>query len=157
VLIGIVTRNRYGVVPKAIDSALRQGYPRFRVAVLDDGSEDETPQLRSRYPAVRWIRWERSRGYLEARNYLMRDGDADFYLSLDDDAWFISGDEVSIAIRHMKMNPKVAAVAFDILSPDREKASTRSEPQLFANAGSTCLAQAITDQRKLTFVFVCSI
>jgi GT2 family glycosyltransferase len=148
VLIGIVTRNRYGVVPKAIDSALRQGYPRFRVAVLDDGSEDETPQLRSRYPAVRWIRWERSRGYLEARNYLMRDGDADFYLSLDDDAWFISGDEVSIAIRHMKMNPKVAAVAFDILSPDREKASTRSEPRpthMFIGCGHILRISAVRE------------
>src|SRR6267378_6012353 len=70
VLVGIVTRNRYTVLPKAIESALRQKYQGFRVAVLDDGSEDETPYLRSEYPAVRWIRWEESRGYLEARNHL---------------------------------------------------------------------------------------
>jgi glycosyltransferase involved in cell wall biosynthesis len=92
VLIGIVTRNRHGILPKAIESALRQRYPRLQVAVLDDGSEDDTPQLRSRYPAVRWIRWEHSRGYLEARNHLMSDYDADFYVSLDDDAWFINED-----------------------------------------------------------------
>jgi len=129
VLVGIVTRNRYKVVPKAIESALRQRYSRLRVAVLDDGSEDETPQLRSNYPAVRWTRWERSRGFLEARNFLMRDGDADYYLSLDDDAWFMNGNEISIAMQHMETNPKVGAVAFDILSPDREKASPRMEPR----------------------------
>jgi GT2 family glycosyltransferase len=129
VLVGIVTRNRYRVLPKAIESALRQKYPRLRVAVLDDGSEDETPRLRSKYPAVRWIRWEQSKGLLEARNHLMREGSADFYLSLDDDAWFINEDEISIAVQHMEMNPKVAAVAFDILSPDREKPTLRSEPR----------------------------
>lgn len=130
VLVGIVTRNRHRVLPKAIESALRQAYPRVQVAVLDDGSVDDTPQLRSQYPAVRWTRWEQSRGYLEARNYLMRESNADFYLSLDDDAWFINRDEISRAVQHMEANPRVAATAFDILSPDREKASPRSEPRL---------------------------
>ena len=129
VLVGIVTRNRYRVVTKAIESALRQRYSRLRVAVLDDGSEDETPQLRFNYPAVCWTRWEQSRGYLEARNFLMRDGDADYYVSLDDDAWFMNGNEISIAMQYMETNPKVGAVAFDILSPDREKASPRMEPR----------------------------
>jgi GT2 family glycosyltransferase len=148
VLVGIVTRNRHGVLPKAIESALRQRYPRLRVAVLDDGSEDDTPQLRSRYPAVRWIRWERSRGYLEARNYLMRESDADFYLSLDDDAWFISGDEISIAVQYMEMNPKLAAEAFDILSPDRQKASPRSEPRpthMFIGCGHILRVSAVRE------------
>jgi len=148
VLIGIVTRNRSGVLPKAIESALRQGYPRLRVAVLDDGSDDETSQLRSRYPAVHWSRWERSRGYLEARNYLMRFSDADFYLSLDDDAWFTNGDEVSIAVQHMEMNPRVAAVAFDILSPDRQKTSPRSDPgpaHMFIGCGHVLRMSAVRD------------
>ena len=148
VLIGIVTRNRSGVLPKAIESALCQGYPRLRVAVLDDGSEDETSQLRSRYPAVHWNRWERSRGYLEARNYLMRASDADFYLSLDDDAWFIDEDEVSIAVQHMEMNPRVAAAAFDILSPDRQKVSPRSHPgpaHMFIGCGHVLRMSAVRD------------
>jgi GT2 family glycosyltransferase len=138
VLVGIVTRNRHRVLPEAIESALCQTYPRVQVAVLDDGSEDDTPQLRSKYPSVRWIRWEQSRGYLEARNYLMRESNADFYLSLDDDSWFMNDDEIDIAVQHMEANPKVAAVAFDILSPDRDKASSRSDPRpthLFIGCG----------------------
>jgi glycosyltransferase involved in cell wall biosynthesis len=148
VLVGIVSRNRRGVLPQAIESALRQSYPRIRVAVLDDGSDDETSQLQSRYPAVRWRRWERSRGYLEARNYLMCGSDADFYLSLDDDAWFINGDEISIAVQHMEMNPKVAAGAFDILSPDRQKASPRSDPRpthMFIGCGHILRISAVRE------------
>lgn len=148
VLIGIVTRNRYRVLPKAIESALRQRYPRLKVAVLDDGSEDDTPQLRSSYPEARWIRWERSRGYMEARNHLMRNSNADLYLSLDDDAWFITGDEISLAVQHMEKNPKVAAVAFDILSPDHEKAALRSEPRpthMFIGCGHILRISAARD------------
>lgn len=148
VLIGIVTRNRHGVLPKSIESALCQTYPRFRVAVLDDGSDDDTPQLRCRYPAVRWIRWDRSRGYLVARNYLMSDGDADFYLSLDDDAWFTNGDEIEVAVQHMERNPKIAAVAFDILSPDRAQAVPRSEPRetrMFIGCGHILRISAVRE------------
>ena len=148
VLIGIVTRNRHGILPKAIESAQRQTYSRIQVAVLDDGSEDDTPQLRSRYPEVRWIRWEYSRGYLEARNHLMREYNADFYVSLDDDAWFINEDEISIAMQHMEMNPRVAAVAFDILSPDREKPTSRSEPRpthMFIGCGHMLRTSAILE------------
>ena len=148
VLVGIVTRDRYKVVTKAIESALRQRYSRLRVAVLDDGSEDETPQLRFNYPAVRWTRWERSRGHLEARNFLMRDGEADYYVSLDDDAWFMHGNEISIAMQHMETNPKVGAVAFDILSPDREKASPRMEPRptrVFIGCGHVLRISAVRE------------
>jgi GT2 family glycosyltransferase len=148
VLVGIVTRNRHRVLPKAIESALRQRYPRVQVAVLDDGSEDDTPQLRSRYPSVSWSRWEQSRGYLEARNYLMRESNADFYLSLDDDAWFINGDEISIAVQHMDANPRVAAAAFDIISPDRDKPSPRSEPRpthLFIGCGHILRTDAVRE------------
>jgi GT2 family glycosyltransferase len=148
VLVGIVTRNRHRVLPKAVESALRQTYPGVQVAVLDDGSEDDTLQLRSKYPSVRWIRWEQSRGYLEARNYLMRESSADFYLSLDDDAWFMNNDEISVAVQHMEANPKVAAAAFDILSPDREEPSPRSQPlptHLFIGCGHILRTSAVRE------------
>jgi GT2 family glycosyltransferase len=126
VLVGIVTRNRASILPKAIQSALSQAYPLLEIAVLDDGSEDETPCLEFSFPQIEWTRWESPRGYLEARNHLMRNTQADFYLSLDDDAWFVKGDEIAAAVDHLEAHPTVAAVAFDILDPDHPKAVSRS-------------------------------
>ena len=91
VLVGIVTRNRANILPKAIRSAFSQVCPNVEVAVLDDGSDDGTSALQSDFPAVKWLKWESSRGYLEGRNHLMRTANADYYLSLDDDAWFLEG------------------------------------------------------------------
>lgn len=126
VLVGIVTHNRAGILPKAIRSALSQDYPGLEVAVLDDGSADGTRDLRSSFAGVQWLRWESPRGYLEARNELMQAAAADYYLSLDDDAWFIEQDEISVAIEYLETNPNVAAVAFDILSPDRAQPVART-------------------------------
>src|ERR1051326_7923481 len=128
VLVGISTRNRAELLVKAIQSALEQDFPNVEIAVFDDASTDETPQLRTKFPQVRWLRSEEPQGYLPLRNYLMKETDATFYLSLDDDAWFIKGDEISRGVELMCEQPNVAAIAYDILSPDRPEQKSRAAP-----------------------------
>ena len=128
-LVGIVTHNRAGILPKAIQSALSQGYPNLEVAVFDDGSDDGTPALKADFPTVKWHRSDDTRGYMEGRNQLMRTASAEYYLSLDDDAWFVSGDEIAVAVDYLQANATVAALAFDILSPDQPLPIVRGEPR----------------------------
>lgn len=126
VLAGITTRNRAHILPKALDSLRRVARPGLSVSVLDDASTDATPALRERYPEVRWLRHERPAGIIESRNKLMRGTDADYYLCLDDDAWFLQHDELTLAVAHLEAHPAAAGVAFDILSPDRPDPAARS-------------------------------
>jgi len=132
VLVGIVTRNRAGILPKAIASALAQQWAPLKVAVVDDGSTDDTAQLEGQFPEVAWQRWESNRGLIVARNELMARPSFDYYLSLDDDAWFIRGDEVAVAVDYLEQHPRVAAVAYDILSPDRPHQVARTDPNAAA-------------------------
>jgi len=125
-IVGIVTRNRADILPKAIASALTQSAPIPLVAVIDDGSTDDTTKLSAQFPQVRWIRRATSLGYISARNELMTFGAFDYFISLDDDAWFLQGDEIGIAIDYLETNKKVGAVAFDILSPERPQVVTRT-------------------------------
>lgn len=129
VLVGITTRNRADILPRALRSALAQDYPAVSVVVLDDGSTDATPSLAADFPDVGWRRHETSRGIIESRNELMRQADADYYLSLDDDAWFLRDDEIALAVAHLEARPGTAAVAYDILSPDRPEPVARSAPR----------------------------
>jgi len=128
VLIGITTFNRADILARAIQSALDQDYADKEVAVFDDASTDNTSIMRERFPSVRWYRADTNQGYLAARNKLMSKTEADLYFSLDDDAWFLERDEVSLGVRLMKQRPEVAALAYDILTPDRPDAVSRSEP-----------------------------
>lgn len=126
VVVGIVTRDRASVLPKAIESALAQSYPNSGICVLNDGSADGTADLAGRYPQVAFINWPQSHGYVAARNYLMRNLAADYFVSLDDDAHFLRGDEVAIAVGYFEKNPDVAVVPFDILSPERRTPQKRT-------------------------------
>jgi GT2 family glycosyltransferase len=128
ILVGIVTRNRAELLPKAIRSALAQDAVDMAVAVLDDGSTDPTPNLCGQFEKVHWTRWDDNLGLIEGRNYLMRSAAADYFVSLDDDAWFLNGDEISIAAQFLDQNPTVGAIALDILSPDRNQRVDRGAP-----------------------------
>jgi len=127
VLIGIVTRNRANLLAKAIESSLRQDYRPLQIAVIDDNSTDDMSNVVAQYPTVAWNLWKTPRGYLEARNTLMDGAEAEYFLSLDDDAWFMGTDEVTGAVEYLESHPRVAAVAFDILSPDLPNERPRTE------------------------------
>ena len=129
IVVGICTRNRASILPKAVASALSQRGCPLRVAVVDDGSTDDTDAVSRQFPTIQWTRWVSNRGYMAARNHLMSLPGADYFVSLDDDAWFLRGDEIAVAIQVLEQRPRVAAVAFDVLSPDRQDAQAREEPR----------------------------
>jgi glycosyltransferase involved in cell wall biosynthesis len=108
VVVGIATHNRAGLLRKAISSALDQSYRPLRIAIVDDGSSDHTPALRDEFAELSWERWEQAQGYVKARNQMMLSASEDYFVSLDDDAWFIDGNEIAIAIEFMECRPSVA-------------------------------------------------
>lgn len=129
VLIGITTHNRADILPKALVSAAEQDYPNKRTVVMDDASSDGTACLRESYPEVEWIRHDPPHGYRENRNQMMQYPGIDYYVSLDDDAWFLQTDEISLAVARMEADPKIGAIAFDVLSPDRPEVKERHAPR----------------------------
>lgn len=138
VLIGIITRNRAAYLPLAIKSALAQDYPDKEISVLDIASTDETPSLRAQFPQVTWERSEQRLGIPESRNLLMSRTDAPYFFSLDDDAWFLRKDEISLAVRFLEEHPAYAAVACDILLPGDQPKAERGQPRdtaLFVGCG----------------------
>jgi GT2 family glycosyltransferase len=125
VIVGIATHNRAELLRTTINSALGQSHRPLRVTVIDDASSDETPSLRQEFESVSWERLECGQGYVRARNRMMLKAREDYFVSLDDDAWFVQGDEVALAVDFLEHHPKVAAVAFDIVSPDHFSEASR--------------------------------
>jgi GT2 family glycosyltransferase len=129
VVVGIATHNRADILRKAIRSALDQAYRPIRVAVIDDASTDQTPSVRKEFPNISWERFNTAQGYVSVRNRIMLDATEDYYVSLDDDAWFLKGDEIAIAVRHLQTYSSVGAIAFDILSPEQPQERRRDVPK----------------------------
>jgi GT2 family glycosyltransferase len=133
VLIGIVTKDRADILPKSIESALSQQDASVKVSVIDDGSIDATGVIAQQFASVEWITWPGSRGYVAARNYWITNSETDYFVGLDDDAWFLQGDEVNQAVSAMEKNAQIGAVAFDILSPDRSTPRPRKGIELVSS------------------------
>jgi glycosyltransferase involved in cell wall biosynthesis len=127
VVVGIVTRDRASVVRRAVDSALGQSRPGLTVWVLNDGSIDETKRVLAEYPGIGVIDYSKPQGCIAARSTLMSHVDADYFVSLDDDAWFVRGDEIDTATKYLESHSDMAAIAFDILSPDKPNQRAREE------------------------------
>lgn len=100
----IPTFNRTDFLPKAIDSVLAQTYPHYELIVVDDGSEDDTPELVAGYgEQVKYIRQE-NRGPAAARNRGVAAARYNLLAFLDSDDRFVA-DKLKIQVRAMQENP----------------------------------------------------
>lgn len=106
----IVTWNRREVVARSIRSAMEQTYPHTEIVVVDNGSEDGTPDaIASEFPAVRLVRLPKNVGCPPGRNRGFAHCKGEFIYQLDDDGW-LAPDAVAAAVRTALADPTIAAV-----------------------------------------------
>ncbi len=129
VRVGIVTKDRPEYLPKCLESCLEQSYGLIDVMVWDNsGTEEmrrENGKIIARFPGIRHFVPEEELSLIDSRARMLEMEGFDLFCSLDDDAWFMRGDEIEMAAREFEKDTKVAGVAFDILSPDRPKKVAR--------------------------------
>jgi glycosyltransferase involved in cell wall biosynthesis len=80
----ITTHNRSALLPRAIGSAFRAA-EQVEVVVVDDASTDATAEVCQSFPAVKYVRVERTQGVAGARNLGILASTSDYVSFLDDD------------------------------------------------------------------------
>ena len=80
----ITTYNRAALLPRAIESAMNAASDP-EVIVVDDGSDDETPDVCARIEGIRYVRLSHNRGLANARNVGIAECSSEFIAFLDDD------------------------------------------------------------------------
>jgi glycosyltransferase involved in cell wall biosynthesis/SAM-dependent methyltransferase len=114
----ITTYNHAHYLPQSINSVLTQDYSNIEVIVVDDGSTDNTKEVVSQYPQVKYVH-QINQGLSAARNTGIDHSDGDYLVFLDADDWFLEGAfTTSVAVleatpqaafvygKHMKVNEK---------------------------------------------------
>jgi glycosyltransferase involved in cell wall biosynthesis len=80
--------------------------------VFDDGSTDGTSEIvKNQFPQIQLLQNEVSKGYLYCRNKMLNETKADFAISLDDDAHFLTGNPVGVITDYFQKNPKCGLIA----------------------------------------------
>jgi glycosyltransferase involved in cell wall biosynthesis len=84
----IITAHNYArFLPRCLKSVLGQTRPADQIIVVDDGSTDQTPEVVSSFPAVRYI-WQANAGKAAAFNRGFNASEGDLICHLDaDDYW----------------------------------------------------------------------
>jgi len=86
----ITTYNRSGLLPRAIESALNAGTD-LEVIVVDDCSNDDTPEVCAHICGIRYVRLDVNGGLANARNVGIAESSSEFIAFLDDDDLRLQG------------------------------------------------------------------
>lgn len=114
----IVTWNRKDDTIAAVRSAYSQGYERFEVIVVDNGSSDGTREALSKiYPEVKVIPLEINIGISAGRNVGIRAAQGDIIVCLDSDARF-SYDMLESTVQRFKSEPALGIINSKIVDPE---------------------------------------
>lgn len=83
--------------------------------ISDDGSVDGTTEyIKSNYPEIKLFTFSESKGYIYQRNLLLNSTNAEYAISLDDDANFLSNDFLNKIESYFNENVRCALLAFRI-------------------------------------------
>lgn len=114
--IHIATQNRCAELRKTLEhlNAVVTA-DNVQIVVFNDGSVDDTfNYLNSLKGSVKVHHRSQPRGVLYARNYMMNESTADYVISLDDDAHFISKTPIKDICHYFDSQPLCAIMAFKI-------------------------------------------
>ena len=88
ITITMTTYNRADMLPRAVNSVLKQTYQDFEVVIVANGSQDHTPQVLERYKdnsKIRLFRLEENRGPRGGYNYALDQIKGEWFTFLGDD------------------------------------------------------------------------
>ena len=94
---------------------------RVETLLCIDGYEPETErEIQNQYPDIRIISHAKPRGLIACRNKMMSLTKTPYVISLDDDAHFISCNNVDNIIHYFELHPECAVLAFRIFWGKRD-------------------------------------
>jgi glycosyltransferase involved in cell wall biosynthesis len=105
----ITTYNHGRYIAQAIDSVRQQTHPAFEVIVVDDGSTDDTGQILSRYPEIRYLRQD-NRGLASARNLGALQSHGNYLVFLDADD-LLYPQAIAKNLRYFSLHPDCAFIS----------------------------------------------
>ncbi|MES2411564.1 MAG: glycosyltransferase [Bacteroidota bacterium] len=124
----ISTKNRRDDLLLTLSATKQLLNENVSCVVFDDGSSDGTYEnVKANFPEVVLFRNEVSKGYIYCRNKMLNETKADFAISLDDDAQFLTENPIEIIVNYFSNNPDCGIIAARIFWSKEKPDNTASK------------------------------
>lgn len=122
----VVTYNSACCIKSCLDSLLRTALTKFEVLVLDNGSDDETVAIASKYEGIRLLPLGKNLGLAKARNIGVRLARGSYLAFVDHDT-IVDPMWLTLGIEELRKRPVAGPLQFRVLS--------QCNPRLISTAG----------------------
>ena len=113
-----VTHGRPELVKKCLLSCAKQDYPNFEIVVVVNPVDSRTEQtVREVVPADKIILTHRNLGFFPALNIALANTEADYVMIVDDDAWFLQDNALTLLLEEFRRMPILGAVTCNLEGP----------------------------------------
>ncbi len=110
VSVNILNTNEMKYLPRCIASVSAQTYPDFRIVVIDNGSQDGSPEwVEQNHPEIQLIKNKKNAWYCGGHNIGIRETDSEFVLLLNSDV-FIDPDFLEKAVQTIRSDDSIGGV-----------------------------------------------
>lgn len=114
----IPSYNHARFLPDAIESIQKQTYPNTEIIVVDDGSTDNTKEVLSHYPHLKYV-YQNNQGLSAARNTGVRNSSADYVIFADaDDLLYHHAIAYNMELLQAHSNAAFVSGGYDLLDLD---------------------------------------
>ncbi len=112
--INILTKNRSGLLGRALESVKKQNFTDFEVVLVNDGSTDDTNEVIKKYTDsgmnIVVIEHQKSVGITISRQQALEKSQGDYIVILDDDDVWIDAKKLEKELGYLKANPETVLV-----------------------------------------------
>ena len=115
VTIAILTYNRCDSITKLLQSLCKLKYEILEIIVVDNCSEDMTEDIvTTKFPHIKYIRTDKNLG-VGARNLSFNIAKGDIIITIDDDIFGISDEDIRALVSYFSCNTNTGALNFKVI------------------------------------------
>jgi glycosyltransferase domain-containing protein len=126
--VGLVTYNRAALLPRAIESVLKQSFTNYELLISDDNSTDDTTEVVNKFLGDKRVRYIRRKGIGMTQNFVetLRDAEGEYFLWLCDDD-FIADNYLEVCFDFLSRHAAYALACGETRFVNGEQVLERTE------------------------------
>jgi glycosyltransferase involved in cell wall biosynthesis len=114
----LINYNQGHYLVESLNSIMNQTYPHIEIIVIDGGSSDNSVEILTKYPGIKWTsESDNSSGHAFAKGVNLATGSFVYFLASSDG--FFDNEWIENSVNLLRLNPHISLVSADVIGIDQ--------------------------------------